>query len=85
MCSGAPRRVSCSTWATMAPRFRDSAVRVGAARGGSAAEAAARFAGESPGNIYSRFTNPTVQAFEKRLAALEGGERCVATASGMGA
>lgn len=51
----------------------------------SAAEAAARFAGESPGNIYSRFTNPTVRAFESRLAVLEGGERCVATASGMAA
>lgn len=52
---------------------------------GSAAEAAARFSGEVPGNIYSRFTNPTVRAFEQRLAALEGGERCVATASGMSA
>ncbi len=51
----------------------------------SAAEAAARFAGEQPGNIYSRFTNPTVRTFERRLAALEGGERCVATASGMSA
>ena len=51
----------------------------------SAAEAAARFAGESAGNIYSRFTNPTVRAFEERLAALEGGEACVATASGMAA
>lgn len=51
----------------------------------SAAEAAARFAGEQQGNIYSRFTNPTVAAFEERLAALEGGERCVATASGMSA
>ena len=51
----------------------------------SAAEAAARFAGEAPGNIYSRFTNPTVRTFEERLAALEGGERCVATASGMAA
>lgn len=51
----------------------------------TAAEAAARFSGESPGNIYSRFTNPTVRAFEQRLAALEGGERCVATASGMAA
>ncbi len=51
----------------------------------SAAEAAARFSGELPGNIYSRFTNPTVQVFERRLAALEGGERCVATASGMAA
>ena len=50
-----------------------------------AAEAAARFAGESPGNIYSRFTNPTVRMFEKRLAALEGGEACVGTASGMSA
>ena len=49
----------------------------------SAAEAAARFSGAEPGNIYSRFTNPTVRAFEERLAALEGGERCVATASGM--
>ncbi len=52
---------------------------------GSAAEAAARFSGDEPGNIYSRFTNPTVRNFEERLAALEGGERCVATASGMAA
>lgn len=51
----------------------------------SAADAAARFSGERPGNIYSRFTNPTVRTFEQRLAALEGGERCVATASGMSA
>lgn len=51
----------------------------------SAAHAAARFSGEDPGNIYSRFTNPTVRTFEQRLAALEGGERCVATSSGMGA
>ena len=51
----------------------------------SAAEAAARFAGETEGNIYSRFTNPTVRAFEERLAAMEGGESCVATASGMSA
>ena len=51
----------------------------------SAAEAAARFSGEKPGNIYSRFTNPTVHTFEERLAALEGGERCVATGSGMAA
>lgn len=51
----------------------------------SAAEAAARFSGDEPGNIYSRFTNPTVRAFEERLAALEGGESCVATASGMSA
>ncbi|MBI3899213.1 MAG: O-succinylhomoserine sulfhydrylase [Gammaproteobacteria bacterium] len=52
---------------------------------GSAAEAAARFSGESPGNVYSRFTNPTVRAFEQRLAAMEGGESCVAFASGMSA
>ncbi len=51
----------------------------------SAAEAAARFCGAQPGNIYSRFTNPTVRTFEERLAALEGGEACVATASGMAA
>jgi len=51
----------------------------------SAAEAAARFAGDAAGNIYSRFTNPTVAAFEERLAALEGAEACVATASGMSA
>jgi O-succinylhomoserine sulfhydrylase len=51
----------------------------------SAAQAAARFAGREPGNIYSRFTNPTVRVFEERLAALEHGQRCVATASGMGA
>lgn len=51
----------------------------------NAAQAAARFAGDEPGNIYSRFTNPTTQAFERRLAAMEGGEACVATASGMAA
>ena len=51
----------------------------------SAAEAAAPFSGEVSGNIYSRFTNPTVRAFEDRLAAMEGGECCVATASGMSA
>jgi O-succinylhomoserine sulfhydrylase len=51
----------------------------------SAAQAAARFGGSEAGNIYSRFTNPTVRTFEQRLAALEGGERCVATSSGMAA
>ncbi|MDO8329421.1 MAG: O-succinylhomoserine sulfhydrylase [Fluviicoccus sp.] len=51
----------------------------------SAAQAAARFGGSEPGNIYSRFTNPTVRIFEERLAALEGGERCIATSSGMAA
>ncbi|MES1944268.1 O-succinylhomoserine sulfhydrylase [Salinisphaera sp. PC39] len=51
----------------------------------SAAQAAARFGGDEPGNIYSRFTNPTVRAFGERLAAMEGGETCVATASGMSA
>ena len=52
---------------------------------GSAAEAAARFSGQTPGNIYARFTNPTVTAFQERLAVLEGAESCVATASGMSA
>lgn len=51
----------------------------------SAADAAARFSGAEPGNIYSRFTNPTVRTFQDRLAALEGGEACVATSSGMAA
>ncbi len=51
----------------------------------SAAQAAARFSGEEPGNIYARFTNPTVRVFEERLAALEGGASCVATSSGMAA
>ena len=51
----------------------------------SAAEAAARFSGDQPGNIYSRFTNPTVRTFEERLASMEGGERCVGTSSGMAA
>src|SRR5204862_6092877 len=51
----------------------------------SAAEAARRFANEEPGNIYSRFTNPTVTMFQGRLAALEGAEACVATATGMAA
>ena len=49
----------------------------------SAAEAAARFAGDAPGNVYSRYTNPTVRSFEERLACLEGAEAGVATASGM--
>jgi O-succinylhomoserine sulfhydrylase len=51
----------------------------------SAAEAARRFANEEPGNIYSRFTNPTVSMFQDRLAALEGAQACVATATGMAA
>jgi len=51
----------------------------------SAAQAAARFGGTEPGNIYSRFTNPTVRIFEQRIAAMEGGERAVATSSGMAA
>ncbi|HUW35850.1 MAG TPA: O-succinylhomoserine sulfhydrylase [Rhodocyclaceae bacterium] len=51
----------------------------------SAAQAAARFSGEEPGNVYSRFTNPTVSMMQDRLAALEGAEGCVATASGMAA
>lgn len=49
----------------------------------SAAEAAAVFSGQQPGYIYARFSNPTVEAFERRLAAMEGGEACIATASGM--
>ncbi|MBI5911010.1 MAG: O-succinylhomoserine sulfhydrylase [Betaproteobacteria bacterium] len=51
----------------------------------NAAQAAARFTGGAEGNIYSRFTNPTVSAFQERLAALEGAGACVATASGMSA
>jgi O-succinylhomoserine sulfhydrylase len=51
----------------------------------SAAQAAARFGNQEPGNIYSRFTNPTVSVFEQRLAAMEGAEVCVATSSGMAA
>lgn len=51
----------------------------------SAEEAAARFSGEQPGNVYSRYTNPTVRTFEERIAALEGGEAAVATSSGMAA
>ena len=51
----------------------------------SAAQAAARFGGKEPGNIYSRFTNPTVTMFQNKLAALEGAEQCVATSSGMSA
>jgi O-succinylhomoserine sulfhydrylase len=51
----------------------------------TAAQAAARFSGEVPGNIYSRFTNPTVRTFQERLAAMENGESCVATSSGMSA
>lgn len=51
----------------------------------NSAEAAARFSGDQPGNVYSRYTNPTVRSFEQRIAALEGGEAAVATASGMAA
>src|SRR5690242_5090242 len=51
----------------------------------SAAQAARRFSGEEEGNVYSRFSNPTVTMFEERLAALEGAEDCVAFASGMAA
>ena len=51
----------------------------------NAREAAARFVENEPGNVYSRFTNPTVRTFEERLAALEGAEYAVATASGMAA
>lgn len=52
---------------------------------GSAQEAADRFSGAQPGNVYSRYTNPTVRMFEERIAALEGAEAAVATASGMAA
>jgi O-succinylhomoserine sulfhydrylase len=51
----------------------------------SAAQAAARFSEKEAGYIYSRFTNPTVTAMQERLAALEGAEACIATASGMSA
>jgi O-succinylhomoserine sulfhydrylase len=51
----------------------------------NAEEASLRFTGQKPGNIYSRFTNPTVNAFQERLALMEGGERCLAFASGMAA
>ncbi|RRJ84916.1 O-succinylhomoserine sulfhydrylase [Aestuariirhabdus litorea] len=51
----------------------------------SAADAAARFSGEEPGNVYSRYTNPTVRTLEERMAALEGAEQAVAMASGMAA
>jgi O-succinylhomoserine sulfhydrylase len=51
----------------------------------SAEEAAQRFSGDVPGNVYARFTNPTVSMFEARIAAMEGAERGVAAASGMSA
>ncbi|MGH1373534.1 MAG: O-succinylhomoserine sulfhydrylase [Cellvibrionaceae bacterium] len=51
----------------------------------SAAAAAARFNGEDPGNVYSRYTNPTVRMFQERIAALEGAEAAIATSSGMAA
>ena len=51
----------------------------------NAAQAAARFSGAEPGNVYSRFSNPTVTAFQTRLAALECAESCIATSSGMAA
>src|SRR5687768_6854887 len=51
----------------------------------NAKQAAARFAGEDEGMVYTRYTNPTVSMFQDRLAALEGAQSCVATASGMAA
>lgn len=51
----------------------------------SAAHAAARFSGDEEGNVYSRYTNPTVKTFEQRIAAMEGAEQAVATSSGMAA
>lgn len=51
----------------------------------SAEQAKARFSYEEEGNVYSRFTNPTLSVFQQRLAAMEGGEACVGTASGMSA
>src|SRR5678815_653902 len=51
----------------------------------NAQQAASRFAGSDDGMVYSRYTNPTVSMFQTRLAALEGAESCVATASGMAA
>ena len=51
----------------------------------NAAQAAARFSGEESGNVYARFTNPTVTMLQDRLAAMEGAEVCVATATGMAA
>ena len=51
----------------------------------NAAQAAARFSGAEEGYVYGRFTNPTVDMFQRRLAALEGAEACIATASGMAA
>ena len=51
----------------------------------NAAQAAARFSGAEPGNVYARFTNPTVTAMQTRLAALEGAQGCIATATGMAA
>ena len=51
----------------------------------NAAQAAARFSGAEAGNVYSRFTNPTVATMQERLAALEGAEGCIATATGMAA
>jgi len=51
----------------------------------NAAQAAARFSGDEAGPVYSRYTNPTVDMLQERLAALEGAECCIATASGMSA
>tara|TARA_R110002049_G_scaffold125550_4_gene281280 strand:- start:76 stop:1272 length:1197 start_codon:yes stop_codon:yes gene_type:complete len=51
----------------------------------NAEQAAARFSGELAGNVYSRYSNPTVRSFEERIAALEGAEAAVGTASGMAA
>ena len=51
----------------------------------NAQQAADVFAGDVPGNVYSRYTNPTVATLEERIAAMEGAERAVATASGMSA
>jgi len=51
----------------------------------NAEQAEARFSGEEPGFVYSRYANPTVSMFEERMCAMEGAEACLATASGMAA
>jgi len=72
-------------FADVSDSFCEPLAMTSAYRFASAREAAARFSGEEPGNVYSRFTNPTVQAFEERVAVLEGAEASVAFASGMAA
>ena len=85
--AGAPATLACRAGShlTSEQENSDPIFATSSFRFKNAAQAAARFSGEEAGNVYSRFTNPTVHVFEQRLAALEGGEAAIASSSGMSA